>query len=419
MKILILIVFLVLLLETRNLPLTTSSSITQVYRRVLNKAINAQFLQNADTGHKPEPFDKPLIDLSDEPKGSSVPHVDHFGAGSPWFGSFDGALPADGDSALLGSGNDRAQEPTSLGDTSSTQRSEMGPILDRRSVKFRFAEPSMAENSPFRAYKAFDIRAAACRTKQETRREQSYNEDISGAEGDGHEPASEIVPNKKLAQGVMYQEGDFAVFRQQSMEVNGEQPPDLPNLQTTIQQSIILETPPPSPDARVSGSSNLSKATITTDNTHTSVPENITSEHAYETAPSSSPTEPTTPLPIYDRVPISFEKALDRTFRVPARPDPLPPTINMQSVPLAEFKRSGSDSHPLILSALAWLVDPDFYTIKESIVSNSIPEISILLFSGTLCGKTSAYATYWAQKPRLSHYLGPTILFDSYKIRFR
>ena len=99
---------------------------TQVYRRVLNKAINAQFLQNADTGHKPEPFDKPLIDLSDEPKGSSVPHVDHFGAGSPWFGSFDGALPADGDSALLCSGNDRAREPTSLGDTSSTQKSRNG-----------------------------------------------------------------------------------------------------------------------------------------------------------------------------------------------------------------------------------------------------------------------------------------------------
>ena len=140
----------------------------------------------------------------------------------------------------------------------------------------------MAENSPFWAYKAFEIRAAACRTKQETRREQFYNEDISGAEGDGHEADSEIVPNKKLAQGKTNREGDFAVFRQQMMEVNVGQPPDLPNMQTKVQQSIIPKISPPFPGARGSGFLKLSKATITADDTHTSVPENITIEHVYE-----------------------------------------------------------------------------------------------------------------------------------------
>ena len=357
---------------------------TQVYRRVLNKAINAQFLQNADTGHKLEPFDEPLIDLSDEPlidlsdepKASSLPHRDHFGAGSPWFGSFDGAQPANGESALLGSGNDRAQEPTSLDDTSSTQRSEIGPMADRRSVKSRFAEPLTAENSPVQAYKAFDIRAVACRMQQETRQEQYYNEDNSGGEGDGSEADSEIVPNKKLALGVTDQEGDFTVFRH-------------------------------SPDARVSGSSNLSKATIATDDTHTSVPENTSIEYAYETAPSSSLIGPSTPLPLYTLAPSSFEKALERAFNPPIRkpsddrvqadddPYPLPPTINMQSVPLAGIKRSGSESHHFTLSALVWLVDPNFYTMDDSVVFNSIPGINIATV-GNAWGLTSALKVYAA-----------------------
>ncbi|KAK0513620.1 hypothetical protein JMJ35_003984 [Cladonia borealis] len=543
---------------------------SKVYRRVLNKAINAQVLRNADTGHKPELLDEPLIDLSDEPKGLSVPHLDGFGAGSRWFGSFDGALPADGDSAFLGPGNDRAQESTSLVDTLSTQRSENGPISDRRSVKSRFAEPSVAENSPFQACKAFDTRAVACRTEQETRREQYSNEVNSGGEGDGYEADSEIVPNKKLAQGGTNQEGEFAGFRQHMMEVDVEQPPDLPDMQTTLQQFMIPEIPPPSPDARVSESSNLSKATITTDDTNTSVPGNTTIEHAYEIAPSSSLIGPTTPLPFYNDAPFSFETAPDRIFGVPARkssddrlqadedPYPLPPTINMEeaaveipgtpeeekyigiltpapdepptispyigaaanigsdsdddssfqltpiasttaqeqgtwygavgkhptiirqgpgsraksregllndfqnteeseesspvgdlpvsheyfptiqratsvvgrtgkvqrvfrsfgraeSVLLPGIERSRLEGHHFILSALVWLVDPDSYTIKDSVVSNSILEISITLL-GTVCGKTSAFKTYAAQNPNIMNYNAITAI-DSYKIR--
>ena len=218
---------------------------TQVYRRVLNKAGKAQVLQNADPGHEPELFDEPLIDLSDEPKAPSVPSLDNSRTGSRWFGSFDGALPAElpGDSAFVGSGNDRAQDATSLGDTSSTQGSGNSPLI----VKGPARRPS----------------------------------------------------NDRL--------------------------------------------------------------------------------------------------------------------RTDDDPDPLPPTINMQSVPLAEIKKSGSESHHFILSALDWLVDPDSYTIKDSAVSNSIPETSIIFF-GPVCGKTSACKTYAEQNSKIMRTDAITV-FDSYKIR--
>ena len=174
---------------------------TQVYRRVLNVASKAQVLQNADPNHEPELFDEPLIDLNDEPKAPSVPSLDNSRAGSRWFGSFDGVLPAElpGDLAFVGSGNDRAQDPTSLGDTSFTQSSGNVPLI------------------------------------------------VGG-------------PARRSSNDQLQADND---------------------------------------------------------------------------------------------------------------PDPLPPTINMQSVPLAERERSGSESHYFILSALVWLVDPDSYTITDSVVSNS------------------------------------------------
>ncbi len=455
---------------------------TQVYRRVLNKASKAQVFQNANPGHEPELFDEPLIDLSDEPKVPSVPSLDDSRAGSRWFGSFDGALPAElpGDSAFVGSDNDRAQDPTPLGDTP-TKGSGNGPLSDRRSLKSRFAEPSAAEDSPFQAYNPLDF---------------YFNGDNSGWESDCYEADNETGPTKRLARGERNQEAHFAVYRQQIMEVDGEQPPDLPKMQTTVQRYIIPERPPPSPDARVSGSS---------DDTYTLVLENTAGEHAYETAPSSPLIRPTRPFPLYSNAPFSFESLgaviapLDRrisrhrsdasgyesvrdlhTSSLPRRtpslqmepragtssgaaiskssqilgwieppdhfgaklpdrytdkragitgytldtipwirhdPGPLPPTINMQSVPQAEIERSGSETHDFILSALVWLVDPDSYTVNDPVVSNSISETRIVVLGATCGGKTSACRTYAAQNPELTEYTAYPVLFEDYKIR--
>ena len=479
---------------------------TQVYRRVLNKASKAQVLQNADPGHEPELFDEPLIDLSGEPNVPSVPTLDDSRAGSRWFGSFDGAVPAElpGDSAIVGSGNDRAQDPTSLDDTS-TQISGHVPLSDRRSLKSRFAEPSMAEDSTSQAYHALDIKVVACPTEQETRREHYFNEDDSGGGGDVYETDSEIGPNKKLARGGRNQEAHLAAYRKQLMEGTGEQPPDLPNMQTTVQRSIIPENPLPSPDARVSGSSNLSKATITTDDTQTSVRVDDPGEHPHDTAPSSPLIGPTRPLPFYSHAPFSFESLgaviapLDRpisrtrsdafgyesvrnlhTNSLPRRtpslqteyragsssgvtvskssqslcwieppdlvgakqPDrytdksarssgfthdhivpwlvengePFPPTINMQNAPQSILERSGSETHNFVLSAVIWLVDPDSYTIRDSVVSSSVSETTIILL-GSMSGKTSACRTYAAQGPEFTDYAALTASFKDYKIR--
>ena len=121
---------------------------TQVYRRVLNKTSKGQVIQNADPGREPELFDEPLIDLSDEPKVPSVHTLDDIRAGSRWFGSFDGVLPAElpGDSAFVGLGDKRAQDPTSLGDTASTKYPGHVSLSDRLPLKSPFAKLSVAEN---------------------------------------------------------------------------------------------------------------------------------------------------------------------------------------------------------------------------------------------------------------------------------
>ena len=483
---------------------------SKVYRRVMNKASKAQVLQDADHVREPELFDEPLIDLSDEPEISSVPTLDGSRAGSRWFGSFDGVVPAElpGDSAFVGSGDDRAQDPIFLGENTFTQDSGLVPPSDSRSLESRFAEPSVAEDSQFQAYNGLDIKVVAPRTRrteQEKRRGQYFNEDDSEGQGDDYKPDNEIEPNKKLAEGRRNQEAHFAVYRQQMIEGPGEQPPDLPNKKMIVQQSIIPEDPPPAADARVSGSSNLSKATITRDDTHTLVPENTTSEHAYETAPSSPLIGPTSPLPFYSHAPFSFQSLgaviapLDRPISrhhsdasgyesvrdlhansVPRRkpslqiehragtssgvaiskssqslasieppdlvsskqPDrytdksarssgfthdhirpwlvddgkPSPPTINMQSVLQEKVERSSSESHDFILSALLWLVDPDSYTIKDSIVSNSISETTLVLL-GSMSGKTSVCKTYAAQCPKFTDYAALTASFKDYAVR--
>ena len=480
---------------------------TQVYRRVLNKASKAQALQNADPGHELELFDEPLIDLSDEPNVPSVPTPTDSRAGSRWFGSFDGALPVElpGDSAFVGSDNDRAQDQTSLGDTSLTQNPGQFPLSDRRSLESRFAEPSVAGSSPFQAPNALDIDVVAHRTEQEKEREQYFNEAYSEGENDDHEADNEIGPNKKLARGGRNQETYFALYRQQMIEGTDEQPPDLLNKQITVQRSIVADNRHPSPEFQVSGSSFLSTATVTTDDTHTSVPENTTIEHTYETASFSPLIRPKRPFPMYRHAHLSFESLdavmapLDRPIsrrrsdasgsesvrdlhtsslprRIPSiqtevragtssglaiskssqspgwiespdlvgakQPDgysdksagnsgsahahitpwlvdnrqPFPPIINMQSVPRAEIERSGSESHDFILSALIWLVDPDSYTIKDSVLSYSMSETRIILL-GNMCGKTSACRTYVAQNPELTHHAAMTSTFEDYWIR--
>ena len=466
---------------------------TQVYRRVLNKAGKAQVLQNADLLSEPELVDEPLIDLSDEPKVPSVPPFDGFVAGSRWFGSFDGALPAEllSDSALVDLGDERAQDPTSLGDTASMQNSGDIPLSDRLSLKS--------------AYNASNIEFVACWEEQETRREQYLNKDDSDDVGDGHEADNEIERNKKLARDGRNQEAHLAVNRQQMMKGVDEQRPDLPNMQPTVQPSINPENPPLSPDARLSGSSNLSKTTVRPHDTHTSMPQNTAGEHTSETAPPSPFIKPLRALPFYSHAPFSFESLgaviapLNRTISrtrsdasgyesvrdlhtgsLPRRPPslqmgyrsgslsrvavskssqslgwiepqdlvgakqpdqyidksagssgfthdhlspwladngkPFPPTINMQDVPQSKIERSVSESHDIILSSLSWLVDPESYTIKDSVVLNSTSETTILL-SGSMSGKTSACRTYAAQSPELTDYAALTASFKDYEIR--
>ena len=470
---------------------------TQVYRRVLNKASKAQVLQNADPGHELELFDEPLIDLSDGPNVPGVPTPDDSRAGSRWFGSFDGAVPVElpGDSAFVASDNDRAQDQTSLGDTSITQNSGHFPLSDHRSVESRFAEPSVAEESPFQAYNDLDINVVASRTEQEKGREQFFNEEYSEGQGIDHEVDNEIGPKKGLARGGRNQE---APYQEQMTEGTGEQPPDLPNKRMTVRRSMVPINPPLSPDAQVSRSSYCSTATITTQDTHTTVPENNISEHTYETAPSSPLIRPATPFPFSSHahfssgnmgafiassnVPISrhhsdasgYESVRDlHTNRLPRRrpslqieyragissgvaisnssqdlgwiakpPDrytdksagnsgfthdritpwlvdngkPFPPTINMQSVLQAKLERYGSEIHDFILSALIWLVDPDSYTVKDTIVSNSISETTLVLL-GSMSGKTSACRTYAAQCPEFTDYAALTAAFQDYTIR--
>ena len=289
-----------------------------------------------------------MIDLSDEPKVPSVPTLDDSCVGSRWFGSFDGALPAQlpgqstfvgsankraqdptpldralpvelpGDSTFMGSDNERAQDPTSLGGTPSTLSPGHIPLSDRLSLKShftepsvvedlksRFAEPSVAEDSPYKAFNALDTKFDAY--EQGRKREQYFKEDDSGGEDNGYKTDNETCLNEKLARRGRNQEAHLAVYRQQIMEGTGEQPPDLPNMPTTVQSSMIPENTPAAPDARVIGSSNLSKATITTDDTHARVLEDTAPEPRYETAPSSPLIRPTRPLPFYSHAPFSFE----------------------------------------------------------------------------------------------------------------
>ena len=473
---------------------------TQVYRRVLNKASKAQVLQNADPGHELELFDEPLIDLSDEPNVPSVPTPNYSCAGSRWFGSFDGAVPVElpGDSAFVDSDNDRAKDQTSLGDTSFTQNSGHFPLSDHRSLESRFAEPSVAEESPFQANNDLKINFVASRTEQEKGREQFFNEDYSEGQGIDHEVANGIGSNKGLARGGRNQEAHFPPYQEQMSEGTGEQPPDLPNKRMTVQGSMVPINPPLSPDIQVSRSSNFSTATTTTHNPRTTVPGNTISEHTYEIAPSSPLIRPATPFPSSSHahfssesmgavlapsnVPISrhhsdasgYGSVRDlHTSRLPRRrpslqieyragnssgvaisnssqdhgwiakpPDgytdksagssgfthdhitpwlvdngkPFPPTINMQSVLQAKLERSGPESHDFILSALIWLVDPDSYTIKDTIVSNSISETALVLL-GSMSGKTSACKTYAAQCPEFTDYAALTAAFQDYTIR--
>ena len=487
-----------------------------------------------------------MIDLSDEPKVPSVPTLDDSCVGSRWFGSFDGALPGQlpvastfvgsankraqdptpldsalpaelpGDSTFMGSDNGRAQDPASLGGTPSTLSPGHIPLLDRLSLKShftepsvvedlksRFAEPLVAEDSPYKANNALDTKFDAY--EQEIKREQYFKEDESGGEGNGYKTDNEIWLNEKLARRGRNQEAHLAVYRQQMMEGTGEQPPDLSNMPTTVQSSLIPENPPAAHHARVIESSNLSKATITTDDTHARVLEDTAPEPRYETAPSSPLIRPTRPLPFYSHAPFSFESLraamapsntpISRTrsdasgyesvrdlhtnslprrtpslqmeyqlgslsrvaiskssqslgrieppnFVVAKQPDrytdkgvgnsafthdhiipwqaddgkPFPPTIDMQSVPRSNLERSGWDSHDFILSALTWLVDPYSYTIKDTVVSNSISETTIIIF-GSMSGKTSACTTYAAQNPELMDYAALTVSFNDYKIR--
>ena len=305
---------------------------TQVYRRVLNKASKAQVLQNADPGHEPELFDEPLIDLSDEPKVPSVPTLDDSCVASRWFGSFDGALPAQlsgdltflasaneraqdptslegvlpaelaGDSTFMGSAHEKAQDQTSVGGTPSPLSAGHVPPLDRLPLNSLFTEPSVAE---LEAYDALDTKLDGY--EQGKKREQYFKEDDPGEEGNGYKTNTEIWPNEKLAQGGRNQEAHLAIYQQQMMEETGEQAPDLSEMQTTVQPSIIPENSPPVSHARVAGSSNLSKATITTKDTHGRVLEDTAPENRYETAPSSPLLRPSRPLPLYSHAPFSFE----------------------------------------------------------------------------------------------------------------
>ena len=70
------------------------------------------------------------------------------------------------------------------------------------------------------------------RHEQETRREQYFNHDASDEEGDDYEDDDEIERNKQLARQRRKQEAHLSVYRQQMMKVTGEQPSDLPGVQS-------------------------------------------------------------------------------------------------------------------------------------------------------------------------------------------
>ena len=232
----------------------------------------------------------------------------------------DSAPPAElpGDSTFLSSANVGAQYPTPLGDTSSTISPGTIPPSDRLSLKSylaepsvvkelksRFAEPSVKEDVPYEPYKAVDIKFVAC--EQEENREQYFKEDDLGGGGNGHKTDNEIWPSEKLARGGRNQKTHLAVYQHPKMGGTNEQPPDLSNMRTTVQPSIVPEEPPLTPQAQVVGSSNLSKATITTDNARPWVLEDPAPEPRYETAPSSPLIKPIRPLQFYSHAPFSFE----------------------------------------------------------------------------------------------------------------
>ena len=239
-----------------------------------------------------------------------------------------------------------------------------------------------------------DTNVVGCRKEQGLRREQYINRHDSDDEGDIYESNNETERNQKLAREGRNQEAHIAVYRQQMVNASGKRSPDLPHMRPTVKLSTTPENPPSAPDARVYGSSSLSKAIITSDSTHTSVPEDTAGEHTSVTAPLS---------------PLITPWLADE--RKPSRP-----TINMQSAPQAEIERSGSESHDFILSALIWLVDSDSYTIKDSVVSNSMSETRIMLF-GDMSGKTSAWRTYVAQNPELTDWAELTNVYEDYWIR--
>lgn len=225
--------------------------------------------------------------------------------------SLDSTLPPElpGDSTFLSSANEIAQYPTPLGGTSSTISAGTIPLSDRLSLKSYFAEPSVvkelksrfAESSvskdrPYEPYNVLDIKDVAC--EQEEKREQYFKEDDLGGVGNGY---------KKLARGGKDQEAQLAVCQHPMMGGRDDQPPDLSNMRTTVQPSIVPEEPPRVPHARVVGSSDLSKAAITADNTHPWVLEDAAPEPRYETAPSSPLIKPIRPLQFYSHAPFSFE----------------------------------------------------------------------------------------------------------------
>ena len=273
-----------------------------------------------------------MIDLSDEPNVPNVPTLNDSCVGSRWFGSFDGALPAQlsgdltflasanertqdptslegalpaelpGDSTFIGSANESAQDPTSVCSTPSPLSPGHVPLLVRLPLNSLFTEPSVAE---IETHNALDSKLEA--NEQGKKREQYFIKDDSGVEGNDYKTDNEIWPSEKPAQGGRNQEAHLAVHQQHMMEVTGEQAPDLSDMRTSVQPSIIPVNSPPVSHSRVAGSSNLSKVTVTTDDTHGRVLEDTAPETRYETAPSSPLVRPSRPLPLYSHAPFSFE----------------------------------------------------------------------------------------------------------------
>ena len=264
-----------------------------------------------------------------------MPTLDDPRLGSRWFGSFDGTLPPQlpGDSDFLGSPNERAHDLTSLdvalplelpGDStlacSANERAQCStlldgtfstlspghvPISDRLSLKSHFAEPSVAADRPHEPYNALDVNLVAC--EQEEKREQYFKEDDLGGVGSSYKTDIEIWPSEQLARVGTNQETHLAVYQHQLIGGTHEQPPDLSSMRTTVQPSIIPGKPLPVLHAQVIGSSNLSKANTTTDNTRPWVLEDTAPEPRYETAPSSPLIRPTRSLQFYIHAPFSFE----------------------------------------------------------------------------------------------------------------